>query len=242
MTNENKNNTLLLEVVMFIHKATVAEWLDKIPLKDFFVFWDKINIDNLSAFNHCLENAKNEHDWQKFFEGIPILLLQHMNGGHGRWVIPQKELGSEYRTDFVIGEEDSDGFHWQAVELESHNAKCFTKNGDYTKELTHAVKQIQDWRSWIRDNIQYARNERNKNGLGLIDIVPELPGLIIIGRRKDLLEKDKYKRQELGNEINIKIHTYDWVYEQAKARFQVLNNINDEDYEKIINNKLDKKE
>ena len=43
---------------------------------------------------------------------------------------------------------------YTTVELESHNAKSFTKKGDYTKELTHAIKQIIDWRSWISDNIQ----------------------------------------------------------------------------------------
>jgi len=218
----------------FFSKATTVSWLENDPLKDFFVFWDEINLTHLSAFNYLLKTAKNEHDWQKFFEGIPIFLLQHMNGGHGRWVIPQKALGSEYRTDFVIGEKDSDGFRWQAVELESHNAKCFTKNGDYTKEINHAVKQIVDWRSWIRDNIQYARNERNKNGLGLTDIVPELHGLIIIGRRKDLLDKYIYKRRDLGNGINIEIHTYDWLYEQAKTRYQILTRTNDADYEKLV--------
>jgi len=206
-------------------EATTAKWLENDPLRDFFVFWDEIYKMHLSAFNHLLKTAKHESDWQKFFEGLPILLLQHMNGGHGRWVLPQKALGTEYRTDFIIGEKDSDGFHWQAVELESHNAKSFTKKGDYTKELTHAIKQIIDWRSWISNNIQYARNERNKNGLGLTDIVSNLPGLIIIGRRKDLLDENKYKRRDIGNQLNIKIHTYDWLYEQAKARYESLNRI-----------------
>jgi len=221
----NTINTLSIEGIMalgILHKATTAKWLEDDPLRDFFMFWDEIDRIHLSAFNNWLKNAKNERDWQKFFEGIPILLLQHMSGGHGRWVIPQKALGSEYRTDFVIGERDSDGFHWQVVELESQKSKCFTKNGDYTKELTHAVKQIEDWRSWIRDNIQYARNDRNKNGLGLTDIVPDLPGLIIIGRRNDLHEKNKYKRRDYGNRMNIKIHTYDWLYERAKERYQML--------------------
>jgi hypothetical protein len=204
------------------HEATTAKWLEEDPLRDFFVFWDEIDRIHLSAFNHCLETFKYEREWQNFFEGIPILLLQYMHGGHGRWVIPQKALGAEYKPDFIIGEKDSDGFYWQAVELESHNAKCFTKKGDYTKELTHAIKQVEDWRSWIRDNIDYARREKNQNGLGLTDIVADLPGLIIIGRRKDLLNENKYKRRDIGNRLNIKIHTYDWLYEQASGRLQDL--------------------
>jgi len=207
------------------NEETTAKWLESDPLREYFVFWDEISKMHLNAFDHLLNTAKSENDWQKFFEGLPILLLQHMSGGHGRWVLPQKALGAEYRTDFVVGEKNSDGFHWQAVELESHFAKSFTRNGDYTKELTHAIKQIEDWRSWISNNIQYARNERNKDGLGLTDIVSDLPGLIIIGRRKDLLEENKYKRRDFGNRLNIKIHTYDWLYEQAEGRYEVLKNI-----------------
>jgi hypothetical protein len=206
----------------FFCKATTEKWLESDPLKDFFVYWDEINKIHLSALDNAFKNIKHERDWQKLFEAFPILLIQHLGGGHGRWVISQKALGSEYRTDFVIGEKNSDGFHWQAVELESHNAKCFTKNGNYTRELTHAIKQVIDWRSWIGDNINYARNERNKNGLGLTDIVPNLPGLIIIGRRKDLQEKNKYERRNIGNQLNIRIQTYDWLYDQANKRYEIL--------------------
>jgi len=53
--------------------------------------------------------------------------------------------------------------------------------------------------------------------------------LIIIGRRKDLHEKNKYKRRDYGNRMNIKIHTYDWLYERAKERFQMLHRLNNYD-------------
>ena len=213
------------------HRASIDEWFENVPLKDYFVFWDEINIIHLKAIYLHLMNAKTEHDWQNLFESCPILLLQHLNGGHGRWVIPHKALGAEYKTDFIIGEENSDGYHWQAIELESHKSKCFTKKGNYTKELTHAIKQILDWRSWLSDNITYARNDKNKNGLGLIDIVSNLPGLIIIGRRKDFSDKDKFKRRDIGMQLNLKIHTYDWLFEKARERFLVLNN----DGQELIN-------
>jgi hypothetical protein len=33
---------------------------------------------------------------QSYLSAHPELLIQHLGGGHGRWVIPQKRLGAEY--------------------------------------------------------------------------------------------------------------------------------------------------
>jgi len=59
---------------------------------------------------------------QAFLEREPSMLLQHLGGGDGRWVIPRKRLGAEHVIDFIIGERDSAG--WQAVELKSLALEC----------------------------------------------------------------------------------------------------------------------
>ena len=141
----------------------------------------------------------------------PMLLAVQLGGGHGRWVIPQKRLGCEYVTDFVIGERSSIGFEWYAVELESPKAKMFTRKSDPTKELTHAISQIQRWRRWLQLNQNYASRPRNDVGLGLTDITPDLPGLILIGRRADINEASNGLRRQMASESRIKIHSYDWL-------------------------------
>ena len=95
------------------------------PLGEFFVWWDEITEEQVQSFIDCVASAEREQEVQTFFEENPILLIQHLGGGHGRWVIPQKRLGAEYVPDFVIGERSSIGFEWQAVELERPTTRMF---------------------------------------------------------------------------------------------------------------------
>jgi hypothetical protein len=79
------------------------------PLRDYFVWWDEISEEDVQRFEDTLEGAKNEHDIQKYLQSNPIVLIQHLGGGHGRYVIPKQRLGSERvgikpsnsRTQFV---------------------------------------------------------------------------------------------------------------------------------------------
>jgi hypothetical protein len=132
---------------MFVRatRPKVAE----LPLGQFFVWWNDLTRGNITRFQRQLAQATREQDVQSFLEREPMMLVQHLGGGHGRWVIPRKRLGAEHVTDFIIGERDSAGWAWQAVELESPCARMFTKDGDPRAPLTHAIRQIQDWRAWL---------------------------------------------------------------------------------------------
>lgn len=116
--------------------------LRKEQLGDYFVWWDKISSGDVRNLNHAIESATCEEDIQKFLRDNPKFLIQHLGGGHGRWVIPKKKLGSEHVTDFLIGEKHSFGYEWQAVELESPLRQMFNKNGDPSRFLNHAIRQI----------------------------------------------------------------------------------------------------
>ncbi len=192
------------------------------PLREYFVWWDDITKEDLTNLKEKLNSVKSEQSMQKYFENNPIFLIQHLGGGHGRWVIPHKKLGSEFITDFVIGEKHSGGFQWTAVELESPKAIMFNKNGDPNKTLNHAIRQILDWRAWLKKNQNYASREREKNGLGLIDIDSQVEGLIIIGREKYLNPNNNELRRQISLENRIKIHTYDWILRMASGRFEAL--------------------
>ena len=112
-------------------KPKTLEMIKREPeIEEYFVWWDDITQDKVDGFRNKIDLATDEPEMQKFFEENPIYLIQHLGGGHGRWVIPQKRLGSEFTTDFVIGESHSFGYDWIAVELESPKAKMFNKNGD----------------------------------------------------------------------------------------------------------------
>lgn len=191
-------------------------------LPDFFVWWDTITYADLDGFRKALDNATCESDMQAYIEANPLMLIQHLGGGHGRWVIDQKRLGAEHVPDFVIADRNSLGYEWKVVEIESPKAAMFTKAGDPSSKLNHAIRQIIDWRSWLKRNQDYASRIREKGGLGLIDIDSNVKGLIIIDRRNRIDDSTHERRRQLSIDLNIEIHTYDWLIERALGRLKSL--------------------
>jgi hypothetical protein len=195
-----------------------AKTLRDDPLREFQVWWDDIVPEDASALHAVLDRATREEDVQQYLQQNPKLLIQHLGGGHGRWVIPKQRLGADHVTDFLVGEKHSFGFEWQAVELESPLRPMFNKSGDPSSYLIHAIRQIQDWRIWLHANQNYASRLRLDSGLGLSGIRADLPGSIFIGRRSALPPGVEQRRHQMARELNIKIHTYDYLVESVSGR------------------------
>lgn len=198
-------------------------------LREFFVYWDDITPEMVEAFADVVASARVEADVQRYLAANPALLIQPLSGGHGRWVIPQQRLGSEFVTDFLLAERSSVGFEWTAVELENPNLRMFTNLGDPSRHLTHAVRQIMDWRIWLTDNHDYAERPRSRNGLGLVDISNNIPAWVIIGRRANESSENRHRRRQLAAQNNLEIHTYDWLIERAEARVDELSRFHQDD-------------
>lgn len=194
-------------------------------LPEYFVWWDRITKQQLEQLDCVLESATKESNMQIFLQENPFFLIQHLGGGHGRWVIPQKRLGAEFVPDFIVGERHSFGFEWEVIEIESPLAQLFTKAGNPSSTLNHAIRQIMDWRAWLKRNQNYASQRKEANGLGLTDIDCNTRGLIVIGRRNAVSPKTNELRRQLCLDSNIEIHTYDWLVERALGRIKA--NAND---------------
>src|SRR6185437_1062162 len=106
-------------------RPTRADALQDDDLAAAFVWWDDISETDVATYRKVLDGARDERPLQRHLASEPILLIQHLRGGHGRWVLSQKRLGSEYVPDFVIGERSSGGFEWQFAELQSPLARLF---------------------------------------------------------------------------------------------------------------------
>jgi hypothetical protein len=157
--------------------ASREDYLAEDPLRDYFVFWDDITHQDADELEQVLAKARQhpraarrEQILQRYLQEHPLLLIQFLGGGHGRWVIPQKRLGAEFVPDFVIGERHTGGFEWILVELESPTASMFRKDGDPSRQFGHGLRQIIDWRAWLARNRNYATQPRADAGLGLTDI------------------------------------------------------------------------
>jgi hypothetical protein len=187
------------------------------PLADAFVWWGDISLDDVAAYRRALDSATVEADLQRYLAHHPDVLVQHLGGGHGRWVLSQPRLGSQHVPDFMIGDQDSAGRSWVAVELEGPQRRMFNRDGEPSRWLWHAIRQVIDWRVWLEFNRDYAARLPGDGGLGLIDVSPSLPGLILIGRQADLDEQRASFRRGLSRQLNIDIHTFDWLADRAEG-------------------------
>ena len=160
--------------------------------------------DKLQRFRTLLAEAQREEDLQVFLTQNPYLLCPHYSR---LW--PKLPFGAtvsdyvfELATDYLL------------VEIEPQNHKLFTKSGDPTAKLTHAISQTDDWTRYIQDNLTTVRNE-----LQLDRITPHPKRLVVIGRDRDLTEDNK-RRLRVMERDNLKIWTYDDVYSNAKTTIE----------------------
>lgn len=188
-----------------------------------FVWWDDIAKRDLDAYVAILEAASDERPLQRHFALHPLLLVQHLHGGHGRWVLPQKRLGAEYVPDFAIAQRSSSGTEWQFVELQSPRARLFVpSSGRQSQQLDEGLRQVSEWRRWLAANRDYARRPRSEQGLGLRAVTADDPGLLLIGREGQLTDDDRERRRQLAHQHNVQIRTYDWITREAHARLDDL--------------------
>jgi len=204
--------------------ASLDDYLRTHPLREFFVRHLGITAKQVRKFQDCLATSIDERPLQTLFEANPTLLVQHLHGS-GRFVLPKKCLGSEFVPDFVIGEHHSFGYDWELVELESPTIPFFTKAGNPRAQLTHAIRQVQDWRAWLQRNQNYASRTRGESGLGLTDITANAPGLIIMGRRSLLDAGTNDRRRQMTTDLKIEIHTYDYLLERAQVAVVAAQNV-----------------
>jgi Domain of unknown function (DUF4263) len=137
--------------------------------------------ETVDDFERVLGDAPDERPLQTLLASFPVLVGPLAPPGGAIWCLDRPRLGSEFVPDFLVASITSVGFHWAMVELESPNEKALTKAGLPAKKLAEALKQVRDWRTWLTDNVAYARGE-----LGLKDIEANCPAYIVIGRRGSL--------------------------------------------------------
>lgn len=169
------------------------------------------------ALEAAIEAAADERPLQAFLQERPRLLTaSFLDGGHGRYVRPQVRLGAEWVSDFLIAEASSMGLFWQLVELESPRAALFTRSGEWAEKARHAIHQVQRWRHWLGENLDYARKPP-KAGLGLVDIESSPEALILIGRHDAGVEEANWLRRDLLREQRIRVHTYDELLQRVRS-------------------------
>lgn len=158
-------------------------------------------------FERVLGDATDERPLQMFLASFPVLLGPLAQPGGALWCLDRPRLGSEFVPDFLLASLTSVGFQWTMIELESPTEKALTRASLPAKKLAEALKQVRDWRTWLIDNVAYARGER-----GLKDIDANCPAVVVIGRRGSLDPK-QVKTYRALSANGITIMSYDRLLE-----------------------------
>jgi hypothetical protein len=174
------------------------------------VDWLKVKMAWVKKLKTVIDAAADERPIQKYLEEHPDLLGQLLGGGQGRWVFPKPKFGSEFVPDFLLCDRDSDGFHWKAIELENPNYAPLNGKGSQSGKFAIARRQIGDWRTWLWDNIAYARDK-------FTDIDGECQSIIIIGRRKMRRPEHQKRYRDLSSDPRLTVMSYDRFFEQIEA-------------------------
>ncbi len=179
--------------------------------------WDRLTPQDAMSLQALLDQNPQEADLHRFLEDHPEYLVQVLGGGHGRYQISKKRLGSEFVPDFLVAEISSIGIEWHAVEIESPRTAACRKDGRAASGLNHAIDQIRDWRQWLMHNLDYARRPAEQKGLGLVGIDHRISGLVIIGRRQQYPGIYNEFRLQMIDRERIEIHSYDWLVDVARG-------------------------
>ena len=167
--------------------------------------------ETVDEFNRVLGDAVDERSLQAFLASSPVLLGPLAPPGRSYWCLDRPRLGAEYVPDFLLAAVTSVGFRWVMVELESPNEKALTKAGVPASKLAEALGQVRDWRTWLTDNVAYAREE-----VGLKEIDANCPAFVIIGRRSSLDPK-QIKRYRALSTDGVTVMSYDRLHDHMNS-------------------------
>jgi hypothetical protein len=153
-------------------------------------------------------SGEKESNIQDFLSKNPILISPDYLK-----ILPQASLGSEYKTDFIIVRPSDYGEQCILVEIENASHNLFNKNGDLSAILRHSLKQVSDWRSWLRDNATYAQRVHNIQNLH-----SDCKAYVIIGRRSKVSNKHVKNIESitLDHHHQTELLTYDDILDKAR--------------------------
>jgi hypothetical protein len=180
----------------------------------------------IDEFERVIVQAEDERPIQQHLQKNPHLLTVLL-AGKARYCVALPRLGSLYVPDFVIGAWDSMGLRWVAIELETPRSGIYLKGGrQFDEKAREALAQIRDWREWLMLNLADARRPHGQKGLGLIDIRPQVPAIVMIGRRGSLNTPDDLARHEAAEFKDIEVQTYDRLLERLRGAISFAEPLN----------------
>lgn len=143
-----------------------------------FVRWyDELDSSAFPGFQRVLDEAKDERPLQEFLTKYRLLLALALPVSQC-CIFPKPRLGGgTYIPDFLVCEQNSLGYGWTLIELESPKIKATNKDKSVSSGCHCAVQQILDYRRWLHDNALFESKQ------GFEGLHADCQGWVWIGRR-----------------------------------------------------------
>jgi len=143
-----------------------------------------------------LDSGCREEELHKFVAQNVYLLFEQYPSLY-ILAVSKPKLGHELVCDFCLHAEGNFDY-WSLIELERADDRLFTKAGDPTQRLSHALRQVHEWQSWIDNHTEYFR----QTYVSRFHWRPMVTFSIVIGRRADLGDRDIRMLQELNESFS----------------------------------------
>jgi hypothetical protein len=207
---------------------TIAEVRRYLEIARKLIETGKVVSRKASSLRGKLNKCKTEREITPWLKNNPAVLgkLAHARYPH---VFQNFPVGTR-KPDFVVLDSFSGGWEVTMIELEPPSEQLFTKSGHPAKRLAGAIKQVDDWRSYVEKNRQEVLRRLSEyymtkdltygtktslptdcGGIPLSDVqsVVMWSYVIVIGRRDLLSASDSAKKAEYRSAHGIEIATYD---------------------------------
>ncbi|TDA41993.1 MAG: hypothetical protein DSO07_01660 [Thermoproteota archaeon] len=167
-------------------------------------------MESIEYYNRLIRKKEvREEEILKFLEKHPFMLSLD-----AKQSLYKPSLSEKHIPDFIIKTSKE---KFLIIEIEHPRARLFTKQMDETKELRKARTQMEEYLSFIRNNIIYLRTKYP--GLSAENI----EGLIVIGLGDILTEKERQRLNQLNYSLKgYQIKTFD---ELAEVLITFLKNL-----------------
>lgn len=180
-------------------------------------------IDNLETTErHVLNFIKNN-----FAYFIPASIAKdYANWGHHElYVFPEFPLGTNYKVDYLVLGNNSEGYHLMFVEFENPYDNITTKDGEFGVTLRKGLSQITDWQYWLEKNFSHLKSVFEKSKSDHYRLPDELfeydstrITLALVGGRRDDFSTKTYllRRKHLQKDRTVILH-YDNIINLAQS-------------------------
>ena len=165
---------------------------------------------DVAKFQRMLDSKVREHKLQEFLAARSYFFNRMLDPYIATPLYSKIRLGHHYEVDFAWLYHDSFGPEWRLIEIEKPNTSLFTKSGNASAALTHALQQASGWCDWVHNHLEYART-----------IMPRIKYpfcYIFLGRRSELTSsnRERLKRFRYERRGELEIHTLDWFLQSAE--------------------------